>query len=575
MAVTLNDSRSITRNLNNNAKNASASLTKISSGFRIPAAKFDASVFAISTRMREQLRALQQDQQNVQNGSSLFRVAEGGIDTIIQNVRRIKELAINSANDSNTDTDRKTIQKEVDASLLAIEDIAVGTEYNGIKLLDGTLAKVRIMDVLLDTHSEPDGIRSTITNSITIYEENSVYEIDDSVGICTITIAANNVKIIGSDSAQDVSIVMQNSGSLWLENFMASSSSDKSIIDFRGDKNFLHLLGTNSITNSNNNSTATIHAGGNLTICGEENTGDNGSLTITRSGGTRGAMIGSNDGEYSNSSNITILSGTFNLTGSQTAAAIGAGGSASIGDITIYDGTFNLGSGQGSAALGNNQGTPNVIKVYGGDITATRLAERGDDAYVVGGNTSSIQFTGGKIHIENVKYDSIYGVAVEPSYNLPGIFSDYHRVYDQDLNNAKFDDSIYIVKPFAIHTGTKSSQMNLLSIESMRPDALGIDALDVTTQEKALSAIGRINAAVEYALDVAADVGASMERLEFTESNIQIKAENTALSNSVLRDADMAREMTEYTKSNILLQVSQSMLAQANQNQSQVLSLLQ
>ena len=572
MAVTLNDSRSITRNLNNNAKNASASLTKISSGFRIPAAKFDASVFAISTRMREQLRALQQDQQNVQNGSSLFRVAEGGIDTIIQNVRRIKELAINSANDSNTDTDRKTIQKEVDASLLAIEDIAVGTEYNGIKLLDGTLAKVRLMDDLLDKHSEPDGIRSTITNSITIYEENSVYEIDDSVGVCTITIAANNVKIIGSDSAQDVSIVMQNSGSLWLENFKASSSSDKSIIDFRGDKNFLHLLGTNSITNSNNNSTATIHAGGNLTICGEENTGNNGSLTITRNEGTRGAMIGSNDNEYSNSSNITILSGTFNLTGSQTAAAIGAGGSSSIGDITIYDGTFNLGSGQGSSALGNNQGTPNAVKVYGGNITATRLSSNNNgDVAVVGGNTSSIQFMGGKIHIEN----SSRGIAVDSSYNLPGTFSDYSRVYDQNLANSSFDDSIYIVKPFAIHTGTKSSQMNLLSIESMRPDALGIDALDITTQEKALSAIGRVNAAVEYALDVAADVGASMERLEFTESNIQIKAENTALSNSVLRDADMAKEMTEYTKSNILLQVSQSMLAQANQNQSQVLSLLQ
>ena len=562
MAVTLNDSRSITRNLNNNAKNASASLTKISSGFRIPAAKFDASVFAISTRMREQLRALQQDQQNVQNGSSLFRVAEGGIDTIIQNVRRIKELAINSANDSNTDTDRKTIQKEVDASLLAIEDIAVGTEYNGIKLLDGTLAKVRLMDDLLDKHSEPDGIRSTITNSITIYEENSVYEIDDSVGVCTITIAANNVKIIGSDSAQDVSIVMQNSGSLWLENFKASSSSDKSIIDFRGDKNFLHLLGTNSITN----------AGGNLTICGEENTGNNGSLTITRNEGTRGAMIGSNDNEYSNSSNITILSGTFNLTGSQTAAAIGAGGSSSIGDITIYDGTFNLGSGQGSSALGNNQGTPNAVKVYGGNITATRLSSNNNgDVAVVGGNTSSIQFMGGKIHIEN----SSRGIAVDSSYNLPGTFSDYSRVYDQNLANSSFDDSIYIVKPFAIHTGTKSSQMNLLSIESMRPDALGIDALDITTQEKALSAIGRVNAAVEYALDVAADVGASMERLEFTESNIQIKAENTALSNSVLRDADMAKEMTEYTKSNILLQVSQSMLAQANQNQSQVLSLLQ
>ena len=572
MAVTLNDAKSVIRSLNNNSKNASASLTKISSGFRIPAAKFDASVFAISTRMREQLRSLHQDQQNVQNGSSLFRVAEGGINSIIENIRRIKELAIDSANDSNTNIDRATIQKEIDASLMTIDDIAVGTEYNGIKLLDGTLAKIRIMDGLLDTNREPNGIKSTITGSMTIYEENSVYEIDNSVGICIITVAANNVKIIGSNSAQDVSIIMQNSGSLWLENFKSNSSSDRSVIDFRGDKNFLHLSGDNSITNLNNDSTATIHAGGNLTICGEEYTGDNGSLTINRSAYTYGAMIGSNSDEYSNSSNITILSGTFNLTGSQIGAAIGAGDSSSIGDIAIYDGNFTLGSGTGSSALGNNQGTPNTIKVYGGDITATRVRNNDTgDVAVVGGNTSSIQFFGGKIHVENVDR----GIAIDSSSSFPGTFSDYNRVYDQNLPNSTFDTSIYFTKPFAIHVGTKSNQMNLLSIESMKSDAIGLDSLDVTTQGKALSAIGRINAAIEYALDIATDVGASMERLEFTESNIEIKAENTALSDSVLRDADMAREMTEYTKSNILLQVSQSMLAQANQNQSQVLSLLQ
>ena len=148
-------------------------------------------------------------------------------------------------------------------------------------------------------------------------------------------------------------------------------------------------------------------------------------------------------------------------------------------------------------------------------------------------------------------------------------------MYNQSLSDYKLVDLISFTKPFVLHSGTKSNQLNFLSIESMKADALNIESLDITTQEKALSAIGRINEAIEYALDVATDVGACMARLEFTNSTLEIRAENTALSNSVLRDADLAREMTEYTKFNVLTQVSQSMLAQSNQNQSQVLSLLQ
>ena len=70
-------------------------------------------------------------------------------------------------------------------------------------------------------------------------------------------------------------------------------------------------------------------------------------------------------------------------------------------------------------------------------------------------------------------------------------------------------------------------------------------------------------------------VGAQISRLEMTESNIVTSRESTTSSESTIRDADMAKEMTEYTKANVLAQAAQSMLAQANQNSSAVLSLLQ
>ena len=247
MTMTLNNSASMVAlgNLNKNVKKFGTTLAKIASGDRIPTAKYDSAGLAMSEILREQLRSLHQDQQNVQNGSALFKTAAGGIDDIIQNIRRLKELAINSANDSNSDIDRATIQKEVDASLSTIEDIAVGTEYNGIKLLDGTFAPSeysRTSHELTDPHAEPTGTPTMITGSMTISSD-GVYQLDESLGTATITVTASNVKIIGASSAKDASIVVKNPASLWLENYKATVTSDKNLIDFQTGDNFLHLKG--------------------------------------------------------------------------------------------------------------------------------------------------------------------------------------------------------------------------------------------------------------------------------------------------------------------------------------------
>ena len=158
---------------------------------------------------------------------------------------------------------------------------------------------------------------------------------------------------------------------------------------------------------------------------------------------------------------------------------------------------------------------------------------------------------------------------------MPGTFSDDEKIYDQDLPNVFGNLIASDSNNLAIHHGTKSNQMDLFYIDSMRPKSLGIEKLDVTTRDKSTAAIDKIDKALEYALDAATDVGSYMARLEKIESTLEIKSENTALSDSVLRDADMAKEMTEYTKFNVLTQSAQAMLAQAGQNQSQVLSLLQ
>lgn len=97
-----------------------------------------ASGYVISEKMREMVRTLNQDHQNVQNGSSLFKVVDGAINSIVDELRNLKELAINAANDTNTDADRTTIQKVFDQKKANINDIATSTNYNGKILMDGT-----------------------------------------------------------------------------------------------------------------------------------------------------------------------------------------------------------------------------------------------------------------------------------------------------------------------------------------------------------------------------------------------------------------------------------------------------
>ena len=131
-----------------------------------------------------------------------------------------------------------------------------------------------------------------------------------------------------------------------------------------------------------------------------------------------------------------------------------------------------------------------------------------------------------------------------------------------------------------LQVGAKANQSIKVGLKDMRSEALGLKGsdgtkLNISTQEKANAAIAVLDNAVAKALDQQTTIGSIESRLEYTSSNLTTASENVQASESTIRDADMAKEMTNYTKNNVLLQAAQSMLAQANQNSSSVLSLLQ
>jgi len=125
-------------NKNNSALNKS--LQKVSSGMKINSAADDASGYAISEKMRVQIRSLDQANQNAQNGSSLLKTAEGAVSSTVDILKTLKEKVVNAANDTNTTSDRQTIQKELNQAIDQINDNANVT-FNGKTLVDGSMNK--------------------------------------------------------------------------------------------------------------------------------------------------------------------------------------------------------------------------------------------------------------------------------------------------------------------------------------------------------------------------------------------------------------------------------------------------
>src|SRR5690554_4285853 len=127
------------RQLTNNTLGASKSLEKLSSGFRINRAGDDAAGLAISEKMRSQIRGLEMAQKNSQDSISLIQTAEGAMNEVHSILQRMRELAVQSVNDTNTESDRQELQKEINQLTSEINRIGNTTEFNEKKLLDGSL----------------------------------------------------------------------------------------------------------------------------------------------------------------------------------------------------------------------------------------------------------------------------------------------------------------------------------------------------------------------------------------------------------------------------------------------------
>jgi len=127
-------------NLNKSQSSLGTAIERLSSGLRINGAKDDAAGQAIANRMNSQIKGMTQAARNANDGISLVSTAEGNLNEINSNLQRIRELAVQAANDTNGDTDLESINTEITQRLSEIDRIAGAANFNGKKLLDGSVA---------------------------------------------------------------------------------------------------------------------------------------------------------------------------------------------------------------------------------------------------------------------------------------------------------------------------------------------------------------------------------------------------------------------------------------------------
>ena len=482
MSMVVKNNMSAISTLNTLNKNSSAlakSLQKVSSGMKINSAADDASGYAISERMRVQIRGLDQANQNTQNGSSMMKVAEGAVSSTVDILKTLKEKVINAANDTNTDADRQTIQKELDQSIDQIDDNANVT-YNGKYLVDGS-------------HNN-----KTIQTSTVLYNES--LDAKTVAGSALTALKNRNGETLNILSTDSVTLSYVRGGKTYTTTFVVGK-----------DSTLAGILNANAYN-------GTSHLRGNeFLVFGAKEKAD---TAITAP--TDKAEIDKDKG--------TVKSGTKTE-------------------------TYAKGTVQGATSLIGFDGSGNKIFTADNGCAITLTATKGGvDGQISGFTISITSNTGATRKSANAVLDN---------------FSEGIRAQNKSADNA-----------LSLQVGTKATQNIKVGLTDMRSEALGLKGsdgktLNVSTQAKANAAINVLDNAVQKALDQQTTIGSVESRLSYTSSNLTTASENVQSSESTIRDADMAKEMTEYTKNNVLLQAAQSMLAQANQSSSSVLSLLQ
>ena len=520
------------------------STEKLSSGYKINRAADDAAGLSISEKMRSQIRGLNKASDNAQDGISLIQTAEGALNESHSILQRMRELSVQASNGTETDDDREAVQKEISQLQDELTRISSTTEFNTMKLLDGSLGGPQ--GVSKGTNQTIGGQvanlkAATTTTAITggdasaldvwdkeyINIDDSIIEVDwssltdDEKSILKKNWGTNTDTTSATKAAElmenTINKAIDNSGS-GVAHIKVQAASSKTFTLTSGSEGVNSKIKTSNAGNFGTNEESVLS-----TVLDVKNT------DIDASGSTKysGEAIAANDKFYANINGQSLVI---------SAAAVTA--NADMSDVAT-----NLQTQINDAITKYNDGRDDADKLKKVTVDVSK-----DGRLVVSSESGSVSFsdfgTG-----ETAKKLGLDASATKTAAN----------------------------GGMTLQIGANEGQTMNFGIDDMSAASLGVDGgkVDLATQSSAQKATTTIDAAIKKVSAQRSKLGAVQNRLEHTIANLDTASENTQTSESRIRDTDMAEEMVAYSKNNILLQAGQSMLAQANQSNQGVLSLLQ
>ena len=479
------------RMLGINTKTQAKSTEKLSSGYKINRAADDAAGLSISEKMRKQIRGLTQASSNAQDGISTVQTAEGALGEVQDMLQRMNELAVKSANGTQSENDRSYIQNEIDQLTTEIDRVAETTKFNETYLLKGDRFATKEYSYAYAQYTADQAA---------------------SVTMPTNADATAKVKIGGVDFDANASSADQNAVANAIKNSGLTVKVTK------------HWDAT-AATGTDNTFSVSLNgdAASKYKVAAVKD--DPTKFDITTSDGTKVATVtvtddGSDKATQASDDGKSVSSAAINAT-----AVTGATKNGEAAKYYDKDG---------------NGISANALNSYFQTAADGTITAKGDAPTV---------------------YDAVgLATTLDPA----------QVTSTQDITGAL---------KLSLHVGADATANNqiTLSIDSMSAKGLGVNGLKVdgANDKNALSAIETIKEAIQKVSTQRSTLGAVQNRLEHTINNLDNVVENTTSAESQIRDTDMATEMVRYSNNNILSQAGQAMLAQANQSNQGVLSLLQ
>lgn len=502
-----------------NTNKISGSVAKLSSGYSINSAADNAAGLAISEKMRAQIRGLEKASTNSQDAISLVQTAEGALNSSTEILQRMREIAVQSASDTNENAvDRTALQDEFSQLQAELNDIAKNTTFNKKNLLDGSLAATK--NSLKDVELANSGMAISTGNV--------------SAGSYTFSVGAKIETAEVAAAAGDATVSLGTTASATFKEAEATAST-----------------------------TETALYNGNYSLSTKVN--DDGTLTVTATGDNKQiftANVSASDlADLENADDVLTL--TF-----ESADTVGDGFSVALtmnaAASTTSNGLAALASAIDDTTVSIDGGVDEQAATYGVYASLT-----GGGSIKLNAGDTSVTFSNGV----TVSFDKLTATDVKPVEDdlSDGILG---KLGDGTDTQTTFKVTSAANAGLTFQVGANEGDEMVINVGKMDAQTLGVNSSKVTTQEAASSAIGVVDSAINQVSSQRAYLGAIQNRLDYKISNLDTASENLTSAESLIRDVDMAKEMTNFTSANILQQAATAMLAQANSLPQNVLSLI-